>query len=162
MNIMTDDGVRMLSTLKDTIDFSHYWTLDLAVKDYSLTPIKVLEQIEVPTMVCQLGSQALVELPVSWSVLVCDKESAQVDVLSLAEFGGRAFNVMIFGPNKTFASQLVLRMVEYKAKSHQIYPSILKHNMLCIPISETQWMHAGPPHNYSRLLKNTMIGDIIN
>ena len=49
----------------------------------------------------------------------------------------------------------------YKSDYVNIGPSLGKHQMLCHPISPTEWINVSPSDTYNKHLKNSVIGDIV-
>ena len=62
----------------------YMWILNCADLDFMLSPIQVLEEIDCPTLTFKTHHGNMLVLPANWSVLICDRDTAQLDTITLA------------------------------------------------------------------------------
>lgn len=139
---------------------SYIWTLDLTLMDYTLTPIIMLEEIVCPSMqICVNGFDFI--LPAFWNILVYDQDTAQLDVVELAETAGREFTALVYGPQTKRPIPSIIKVTNYFVEYSNVGPSLNKHQMLCHPIGPTEWVSVGPSDCFNKYLRDTVIGDLI-
>lgn len=89
-----------LNTVPDEIDDIRYCVLDVGSKqdvDYYFLPLIFLESFHSPAICLQLGSHQI-QLPMDWSILVCDDDYSAVEILPLASLNNRGFRAVTFNP----------------------------------------------------------------
>ena len=138
----------------------YMWVFDMAERDFMLSPIQMVEESFSPSMQVSVRGFDFV-VPASWNILVYDRDTAQVDVIEIAEAAGREFTAMIYGPNKSQPSPGVISITNYFIDRKNVNPSLNKHQMLCHPISTTEWVVVGPSDGFNKYLKDLSVGDLI-
>lgn len=138
---------------------THMWILDLDIMDFTLTELKVLEEIQCPTIRVQIKN-FMFDLPANWNILVFDDETMQLDVVEISEAVGRNFTAFIHGPNLSTAYGEKIVAVDYLPTAINIAPSLNKHQMLCHPIAPSAWINVSPSDTYNKYLKNCVIGNL--
>lgn len=139
---------------------THMWVLDMSDLDFMLTPINMLEEYHSPSMQVSVNHFSLI-VPANWNVLVYDRDTAQIDIVEISETAGREFTAMVYGPRRTQATPATISIVEYYQSRKHVNPVLGKHQMLCHPISPTEWIVIGPSDGYSKYLKDRTVGDLI-
>jgi hypothetical protein len=100
-------------------------------------------------------------LPASWNILVCDRETSQLDVVELSEVAGREFTALTHGPTirqPTFANIIV---TNYFVDHKNVGPSLTKHQMMMHPIGPDVGVLVGPSDVFNKYLKTMDLGDLI-
>lgn len=138
----------------------YIWCLDLSIMDFTLAPLKVLEEITCPSVTVSVCGFTFI-LPAHWYVLVYDEETTQVDTISVADISGKEFVALGYGPHKTKAFPAKISVVDYTVQYKNVGPSLNKHQMLCHPIGPNTWINISPTDVYNKYLKDVIIGDII-
>lgn len=138
----------------------YMWVLDLAMMDFALAPIDILQEIVCPSIeVLIKGFQFI--LPAGWNILVYDRENAQLDVIELAETAGREFTAFTYGPSKASPSPAIITVTNYHNEFKNVGPALNKHQMLCHPIGPDEWVVISPSDPYNKYLKDIIVGDLI-
>jgi len=137
-----------------------FWVLDLEMMDYTITPLLTLEEIISPSISLQIAGFNF-NLPASWNILVCDKDTSQLDLVECSQLAGKDFNAFIYGQNKWKFDSDQIRVTNYNPQYVHTSPSLNKHQMLCHPISQTEWINITPSDIFNRYLKNKTAGDIV-
>lgn len=90
---------------------------DPSDKDYHFNPLTFIEQFETVGVLMQIGDFEMV-LPASWSMIVGDPESTEVDIMPIEEMNGRSFKAFCTNP-------LVSSIPEFlPVKMLDVYPSV--------------------------------------
>jgi hypothetical protein len=138
----------------------HMWVLDLSMLDFTLAPLLMLEEVVCPSIRILVKGFEFT-LPANWNVLVYDRETAQLDVVELAETAGREFTALTYGPKKSSVSPAIITVTNYFVENKNIGPSLNKHQMLCHPIGPDEWICVSPSDTYNKYLKDIIVGDLI-
>jgi hypothetical protein len=150
----------ILDTIYDPVISDHFWVLDLALRDFTMAPLNVLEETICPSVVLRVDGFDFV-VPASWNILVVDQETTQLDTVELSEVAGREFRAFVYGPNSSATSSAIISVVDYYVEHANISPALNKHQMLCHPISAESWINISPTDVYTKYLKDVAIGDLI-
>ena len=136
------------------------WVLDLSIMDFTLAPLLMLEETICPSMqLCIQGFEFV--LPASWSILVYDQETSQLDVVEVSEVAGREFTAFVYGPVSNRPTPASVIATNYYVEYKNIGPSLNKHQMLCHPIGPTEWICVSPSDSYNKYLKDKIVGDLL-
>lgn len=140
---------------------SYMWVLDLSMPDFTMSPLTMLEETICPSIELMIKGFQFI-LPANWNILVYDRETAQLDVVELAEAAGREFTAFTYGPLKTAPSPALITVTNYFIEHKNVGPSLNKHQMLCHPIDRDEWVCVSPSDTYNKYLKNIIVGDLLS
>lgn len=138
----------------------HMWVLDLSMLDFTLAPLVMLEEVVCPSIEVMVNGFQFI-LPANWNVLVYDRDTAQLDVVELAECAGREFTAMVYGPSMAAPSPAIITVTNYFIEKKNVGPSLNKHQMLCHPIGPNEWISVSPSDAFNKYLKDIIVGDLI-
>lgn len=138
----------------------HMWVLDLSMLDFTIAPLQMLEEVICPSIRVMIRGFEFT-LPANWNILVYDRDTAQLDVVELAETAGREFTAMVYGPNKSAPSAAIITVTNYFVEHKNVGPSLNKHQMLCHPIGPDEWVSVSPSDCYNKYLKDISVGNLI-
>lgn len=150
----------IIESIHTTTPTEYFWVLDLNQEDYTLTPLVMLEEVICPTMELQINGFVF-EVPASWNILVFDTDTTQLDIIELSEAAGREFTALVYGPTKSYPSPGRVIVTNYFVEHKHVSPSLNKHQMLCHPISATEWINISPSDSFNKYVKNKTVGDIV-
>lgn len=150
----------ILEHLNTPIVSEYFWVLDLNIMDFTLAPLLMLEEITCPSIEITILAFKFI-LPATWNVLVYDDYTQQLDIVAVKELPGREFTAFIYGANKMSATPAIISVTDYFPSYKNVAPSLTKHQMLCHPVSPTEWINVSPADTYNKYLKNCTVGDII-
>ena len=150
----------LLDNLYDPIISSDFWVMDLNIFDYTLTRLCMIEEATTPVFLVNIGVVNFI-VPTSWYVMVFDDETSQIDAVSFSELTGKDHTVLVSNSNSLQPTGINMRIIDYKSSDKIVYPTLLKHQMLCHPIYEQMWINISPNDVYNRYLKNKFIGDLL-
>ena len=139
------------------------WVLDLQIMDYTLAPLLVLEEIICPSIKIRIRGFEF-WLPANWNMLIFSEETSGIDVVEVSELAGREFTSFVYDisdPKIVKYNPGVVTVIDYSPEYVNVGPSLNKHQMLCHPISPSEWVNVSPSDTYNKYLKNAVIGDIL-
>lgn len=149
----------VLGDLKDPIPTTHFWALDLEELDFTLAPLKMLEEITCPSITLDI-EQCSFNVPANWNILVCDPETSELDVVDIGTVAGRGFHAITDGPDASRIEPSLIRAVDYSPERIHVTISLNKNQMLCHPISDRKWVCIAPADSYNKYIKNRLLGDL--
>lgn len=151
----------ILDNIQSPILTSHLWVLDLSIMDYTLTPLIMLEEIICSSMQVSINGFEFI-LPTNWNILIYDTETSQLDIIEISEAAGRQFTAFVYGPNTTKFTSGVINVTNYFIEHKNVGPSLNKHQLLCHPISATEFINISPTNAYTKYLKDISVGDLLH
>lgn len=150
----------ILDSVMTPLITNYFWILDLEIKDFTLTPLLILEEIIAPTVTLRiLGFEF--KLPANWTMLVYSEETMQVDVVDIGKLAGNDFTSLICGPRMSTVKPGHVIVTDYTPEFVNYAPSLSKHQMLCHPIGPDEWVNVAPSDVFNKYLKNNVVGDIL-
>lgn len=150
--------------LIDNIDIpittTHYWCLDLAMRDFRLTPLVMFEEITAPILVLIINGYS-VEIPCDWNVLIYSDDTSQLDVIEASDLTKGNFSAFLFDHDKNKLLNNKITVVDYKQQAIVHTPSLTKNLMLCHAIGPSAWVCISPSDTYLKYLKDATVGDLL-
>lgn len=150
----------ILDNIYSPVPTSHMWVLDLQMMDYTLSPLVMLEETNCSSMQIAINGFEFI-LPSFWSILVYDTETSQLDLIELSDATGKEFTAAVYGPNQHRINPGKITVTNYFIEHKNVGPSLNKHQLLCHPISATEWVSVSPANTFNKYLKEMTIGDIL-
>jgi hypothetical protein len=88
-----------LNKIPDEVDMRYgvYDYSDKKNKDYYFQPLLFLESFYAPAIVLDVGPYK-VQMPLDWSVIVCDETYSDIEIMPLTRLNDRGFHVALFNP----------------------------------------------------------------
>ena len=151
----------ILDSIHSPVLTNYHWVLDLTMLDFTLTPLVMLEETISSSMQVTINGFNLI-LPTNWNILVFDQETSQLDLIELSEATGREFTALVYGPNHVKYASGIITVTDYFVEHKNVGPSLNKHQLLCHPISATEWISVSPANNYNKYLKDMTVGDLLH
>lgn len=101
MKILTiENNTYDIDTVPDEIDDIRYCVLDGGdpeYVDFYFLPLIFLESFHAPAICLQLG-EFNIQMPMDWSVLLCDEDFDGIETLPLASLNNREFRALVMNP----------------------------------------------------------------
>ena len=140
MKILTvENQTYELDEIPDTIDDLRYGVLDYSNPknvDYYFIPLVFLESFYSPAAVMQIGKDQI-SVPLDWSVIICDPEVGEPEVVSLMSLNDRGFHAFVFNPITGFTPQyLDIHMVNVYTDIKWYAPKLKFGHILCVPLTD--------------------------
>lgn len=149
----------ILDSIHTPIMSDSFWILDLGQRDFTITPLLILEEIIAPSMRILINGFEFY-LPATWNVLVIDEDTSQLDLIEASNLAGKDFQAFTYGPNKWSHGSALVRVVDFTPSHGNVAPSLSKHQMLCHPIDPSTWINIAPSDTFNRYLKGSVAGDL--
>lgn len=137
----------------------HMWILDIGARDFMLAPITMIEETICPTMIVSINGFRF-PLPAFWNILIYDRDTSQLDVVDAASASGHDFTALVYGPKRPYPTPGRIIVEDYLPEYKNIGPALSKQQMLCHPISQTEWVSVGPADVYKHL-RDIIVGDLM-
>ena len=128
-----------LDTIPDEIDDVRYCVLDAGDKDevdFYFLPLIFLESFHAPAICLQIGKQTI-QMPMDWSILICDDDYSAVEVIPLASLNNRGFRAVCMNPmlSTTLESEeIAITNIYQDVKSY--FPKLKNGHILAIPLED--------------------------
>jgi hypothetical protein len=129
--------------------------------DYFYLPLVFLESFYAPAVVLDIGGQEI-QMPLDWSLMVCDEEINEVEVMPLTRLNDRGFYAFQYNPFSDFTPSAVpVEIINVYSEVKWFFPKLKNGCMLVTPIT----MNTTPPccffvREYTKLPKNIDVGDL--
>jgi hypothetical protein len=140
MRILTVENTTYdLDDIPETVDDLRYGILDYTNPknvDYFFIPLIFLESFYSPAAVLRVGGYT-VKVPLDWSIVICDAEVGDPEVVSLMSLNDRGFKAFAMNPISGFSPQyldITISNIYTDIKWHA--PKLKFGHLLCVPLSE--------------------------
>ena len=138
MLILTEENLSYnLDRIPDEVDDVRYCVLDCSSQretDFYWLPLIFLESFNAPAVVLDIGPYQ-VQMPLDWSILVCDDNYSDMEVMPLTQLNDRGFHAITFNPLEHMVP------VSYEVNISNIYadvkwyfPKLKNGNVLTMPL----------------------------
>ena len=138
MYILTNaNQAYQLDHVPDHSEGVRYCVLDCSSKDdidYYFLPLVFLESFYAPAVVMTIGPYTI-QMPLDWSILVCDDNYADLEVMPLTSLNDRGFHSIVFNPLKHMVPvsyEVVITNVYADVK--WFFPKLKNGNILVVPL----------------------------
>lgn len=138
MKILTVDNVSYdLDTVPNEIDDIRYCILDASDKndiDFYFLPLIFLESFHSPAICLQIGNKT-VQMPMDWSILICDEEYTGFEIIPLASLNNRGFQALVMNPLATrsiSACEIAITNIYQDVKWY--FPKLKNGHLLAVPL----------------------------
>lgn len=141
MKILTVENTTYdLDEIPETVDDLRYGILDYTNPknvDYYFIPLVFLESFYAPAAVLQIGKNTI-NMPLDWSVVICDPTVGDPEVVSLMSLNDRGFHAFAFNPITGFKPEYPEIAITNVYTDVKWYAPKLKFgHLLCVPISDS-------------------------
>jgi hypothetical protein len=138
MKILTvDNKAYDLDTVPNEIDDIRYCVLDASDKanvDFYFLPLIFLESFHAPAICLQIGEYS-VQMPMDWSILICDEEYSGFEVIPLASLNNRGFQSLVMNPLQAIsisAKEISITNIYQDVKWY--FPKLKNGHLLAVPL----------------------------
>lgn len=139
MKILTVNNTSYeLDYVPEEIDDIRYCVLDYSDKDnadYVFVPLVFLESFNSPAAVLRLGNYS-VTVPLDWSMIVCDAEVGDPEVLPITSLNDRGFRAFVFNPISGFLPDFAeIEIVNIYQEMRWYFPKLKFGHILAVPLT---------------------------
>lgn len=142
MKILTvENQTYDLDTIPDEIDDIRYCVLDATDKnevDFFWLPLIFLESFHAPSICLSIGNYSI-QMPMDWSIMICDDEFSAVEVIPLSSLNNRGFKAVTLNPlqsNSLAGLDISITNIFQDVKWY--FPKLKNGHMLAIPLEDKQ------------------------
>ena len=140
MRILTaENNSYDLDTVPEQIDDIRYCVLDTSDPeyiDYFWLPLIFLESFHAPAICLQIGRHTI-NMPMDWSVVICDDDLTAVEVIPLASLSNRGFQAITLNPmhsSKITGQEIQITNVYQDVMWY--FPKLKNGNLLAVPLEQ--------------------------
>lgn len=130
-----------LDFVPEEIEDIRYGVLDYSNKndaDYFFVPLVFLEIFNAPAAVLRIGNH-MVKMPLDWSLIICEPEVGEPEVVPITSLNDRGFNAFTFNPITGFLPKfqnVEIVNVFQEVKWH--FPKLKFGHFLAVPLSDEE------------------------
>ena len=129
-----------LDFVPEVIEDIRYCVLDYSnpkEADYIFVPLVFLESFNAPAAVLQIGKRS-VKVPLDWSLVVCDPNIGEPEVLPVTSLNDRGFAAFVFNPITGFLPSFDhIEIVNIYQEVKWYFPKLKFGHILAVPLGET-------------------------
>ena len=142
MNILTNENKAYnLNKIPNEIEDIRYCVLDYSNPkdpDYYFIPLIFLESFYAPAVVLRIGEYT-VQMPLDWSMLVCDSDYSDLEVMSLTSLNDRGFHTMAFNPLRHMVPRpQEVEIINVYSEIKWFVPKLKNGNILVVPVEDKE------------------------
>ena len=141
MRILTNDNTAYeLDKVPNEIEDIRYAVLDYSDPknpDYFFIPLIFLESFYAPAVVLQIDKYKI-QMPLDWSILVCDDAYSDLEIMPLTSLNDRGFHTMVFNPLRHMVPRpKEIMITNVYAEVKWFFPKLKHGNILVVPLEDT-------------------------
>ena len=159
----------LIDSLTSPVVVKHNWIFNGPMTDFMLNPIAYLEETTGAAVKVRINNSEF-WIPATWQILVTDRETYQIDTVSIQSCATVNHVAFSFSPDEMKLRTLDIRVIDYADSMSLVHPMINKGTMLVhpvgpAPVSLSKPLHlsvAIGPHDLYKHLTGKVIGDIFS
>jgi|TARA_Y100000389_G_C17216302_1_gene391047 hypothetical protein len=126
-----------LNTVPDEVEDMRYCVLDASDKDeidFYFLPLIFLESFHAPAICLQIGNSSI-QMPMDWSILICDDDYGGVEVIPLTSLNNRGFKALATNPLSTKIPDCYdITITNIYQDVKWFFPKLKHGHMLAVPL----------------------------
>lgn len=130
-----------LNKIPDEIEDIRYCVLDYSDKenpDHFFIPLVFLESFYSPAAVLSIGDTEI-QVPLDWSILVCDEEYSDLEVMPITSLNDRGFYTLVYNPLRhMFPKPHEVIITNVYSDLKWFFPKLKNANILVVPIEQKE------------------------
>lgn len=142
MKILTVENTSYdLNVVPEEIDDIRYCVLDASDKDnidFYFLPLIFLESFHAPAICLRIGPYE-VQMPMDWSIMICDDDYSAVEVIPLASLNNRGFRAICTNPIfNTRPDTFEISIVNIFQDVKWFFPKLKNGHILSVPLEDKE------------------------
>ena len=142
MYILTpDNSTYNLDKVPNEVEDVRYCVLDYADPknpDYFFIPLLFLESFYSPAVVLEIGNYKI-QMPLDWSILVCDEDYSDLEIIPLTSLNDRGFHTMVFNPLRHMVPKAYeVNITNVYAEIKWFFPKLKNGSILVVPVEDAE------------------------
>lgn len=139
MRILTTDNQAFpMNDVPDEVDDLRYCVLDYTDHqnvDYHFIPLLFLESFNAPAVDLRIGNHNI-QMPMDWSIIIGDKNSGELEILSLKQINDRPFTAFGMNPIAGYMPEFLdIEIMNVFPDMKWYFPKLKYGHILAIPLS---------------------------
>jgi hypothetical protein len=126
-----------LNTVPDEVEDMRYCVLHASDKDeidFYFLPLIFLESFHAPAICLQIGNSSI-QMPMDWSILICDDDYGGVEVIPLTSLNNRGFKALATNPLSTKIPDCYdITITNIYQDVKWFFPKLKHGHMLAVPL----------------------------
>lgn len=107
--------------------------------DYFFIPLIFLESFQAPAVVLEIGKYKI-QMPLDWSILVCDDNYSDLEIMPLTSLNDRGFYTMAFNPLRHMVPRpQPITITNVYAEVKWFFPKLKYGNILVVPLDDSPY-----------------------
>lgn len=140
MKILTVENTSYdLDTVPEEIDDIRYCVLDASDPediDFYFLPLVFLESFHAPAICLRIGEHEI-QMPMDWSIMICDDDYSAVEVLPLASLNNRGFKAVTLNPlRNTSLNGAEINITNIYQDVKWYFPKLKNGHVLSVPLED--------------------------
>jgi hypothetical protein len=140
MKILTvENNTYDIDCVPDEIDDIRYCVLDGGDSDnvdFYFLPLIFLESFHAPAICLQIGEYSI-QMPMDWSILLCDEDLHMLEILPLASLNNRGFRALSMNPMTTsIPSSYDISITNVYQDVKWFFPKLKNGHMISVPLED--------------------------
>lgn len=137
--LTTDNKSYDLDKIPDETDDIRYCVFDYSNPkdtDYYFVPLIFLESFNEPAVVLSIG-KFTIQMPLSWSMLVCDDDYSDLEIMPITSLNDRGFYTMVYNPYKHMVPRpQPISITNVYSDVKWYFPKLKTGNILVVPLED--------------------------
>lgn len=102
--------------------------------DHFFLPLIFLESFYAPAVVLNIGDYTI-QMPLDWSILVCDEDYSDMEVIPLTSLNERGFHTMVYNPLRHMVPRpKKVSITNVYSEVRWYFPKLKNGNILVVPV----------------------------
>lgn len=169
MKVITDyNRPYQITSLSEPLPFSHVWTFNASMSDFSLTQLTMIEGTYGPAIKILVQGVEVI-LPASWYIMAVDREVYTVDTIPLEQVAGQEFEAFVMSPTDCKLRSAKIAVLELIPDIELLHPILQRSQMLCCSLGDVReadgrTAHTGllaGPYDLKRHIDGMTVGDLL-
>jgi hypothetical protein len=166
MKILTvENNTYDIDCVPDEIDDIRYCVLDGADPewvDFYFLPLIFLESFHAPAICLQIG-EFNIQMPMDWSVLLCDEDFDSVETLPLASLNNREFRALVMNPlTSRLPNSESIEITNVYQDVKWFFPKLKNGHLLSVPLESGENPQCAFFVKDANKVKDIQVADLIS
>lgn len=158
-----------IDSLTAPVVIKHHWIFNAVQTDFCLAPVVYLEETTGAGVKLRINNSEF-WVPSTWSILVTDRETYQLDTVSVQSCASTNHIAFSFSTEEMNLRTLDIEVIDYTDNIALVHPMINKGCSLIHPVGPSPMVNGKQmqlsvvigPHDLYKHLANKVVGDVMS